>query len=146
MHIHPGSLNDGYRLPVQKDQRRSNVAVAVDVEVDPGPDPGVAGARPPDHRHGDASVAARAGLQSASQRHDHLGGQHADRDAQVAYLNEQASVHLAAGDAAISVDTKKEELVAAYKDNGREWPPSPRPASATSSTTTPSKANRITRH
>src|SRR5271166_2638581 len=40
------------------DQGRSDVAVAVDVEVDPGPDPGVAGARPPGHRHGDASIAA----------------------------------------------------------------------------------------
>src|SRR5207342_2124707 len=35
------------------------------------------------------------------------GGQHPDRDAQFRYLNEQAAQHLDAGDAVISVDTKK---------------------------------------
>ena len=35
------------------------------------------------------------------------GGQHPDRDAQFRYLNEQAAQHLHAGDAVISVDTKK---------------------------------------
>jgi hypothetical protein len=51
------------------------------------------------------------------------GGQHRDRDAQFAYLNERAGEHLAAGDPVISVDTKKKELVGAYKNNGREWMP-----------------------
>ena len=55
------------------------------------------------------------------------GHQHVDRDAQFAYLNEQATVHLAAGDAVISVDTKKKELVGAYKNNGREWHPKGEP-------------------
>ena len=35
------------------------------------------------------------------------GGQHPDRDAQFAYLNDQATDHLATGDPVISVDTKK---------------------------------------
>ena len=55
------------------------------------------------------------------------GGQHLDRDAQFAYLNDQATDHLAAGDPVISVDTKKKELVGAYKNNGREWQPKGEP-------------------
>lgn len=51
------------------------------------------------------------------------GGQHPDRDAQFEYLNEQASAHLAAGEPVISVDTKKKELVGAYKNRGTEWRP-----------------------
>ena len=55
------------------------------------------------------------------------GGQHADRDAQFAYLNDQATAHLACGDPVISVDTKKKELVGAYKNGGREWQPTGEP-------------------
>src|SRR5665811_935373 len=51
------------------------------------------------------------------------GGQHPDRDAQFSYLNDQAAGHQEAGDPAISVDTKKKELVGAYKNGGREWRP-----------------------
>ena len=51
------------------------------------------------------------------------GGQHPDRDAQFCYLNEQAAQHLAAGDAVISVDTKKKELVGPYSNGGTEWRP-----------------------
>jgi hypothetical protein len=52
------------------------------------------------------------------------GNQHADRDAQFAYLNDQAKDHLGTGDPVISVDTKKKELVGPYKNGGREWRPS----------------------
>lgn len=55
------------------------------------------------------------------------GGQHPDRDAQFAYLNDQAQDHLASGDAVISVDTKKKELVGAFKNGGREWHPEGQP-------------------
>jgi hypothetical protein len=55
------------------------------------------------------------------------GGQHVDRDAQFGYLNSRAADHLAAGDAVISVDAKKKELVGAYKNNGREWHPKGEP-------------------
>jgi len=55
------------------------------------------------------------------------GDQHLDRDAQFAYLNDQATDHLATGDPVISVDTKKKELVGAYKNNGREWQPKGEP-------------------
>jgi len=55
------------------------------------------------------------------------GNQHADRDAQFGYLNDQAKAHLASDDAVISVDTKKKELVGAYKNGGREWQPTGQP-------------------
>ncbi len=49
------------------------------------------------------------------------GKQHPDRDAQFRYLNDQVSAFLAAGLPVISVDTKKKELVGAYKNGGREY-------------------------
>jgi transposase len=55
------------------------------------------------------------------------GGQHEDRDAQFGYLNDQVRAHLGTGDAVISVDTKKKELVGAYKNGGREWNPAGQP-------------------
>jgi hypothetical protein len=51
------------------------------------------------------------------------GSQHADRDAQFGYLNNQVADHLAAGQPVISVDTKKKELVGDFKNGGREWRP-----------------------
>lgn len=51
------------------------------------------------------------------------GNQHADRDAQFNYLNDQAQDHLDTGDLVISVDTKKKELVGSYKNGGRQWRP-----------------------
>ncbi len=55
------------------------------------------------------------------------GSSHPDRDAQFAYLNDQACAHMDAGDPVISVDTKKKELVGAYKNGGREWSPAGAP-------------------
>src|SRR6202158_1293715 len=55
------------------------------------------------------------------------GGRHPDRDAQFGYLNDQAQEFMAAGDAVISVDTKKKELVGTYKNGGREWNPAGEP-------------------
>ena len=68
------------------------------------------------------------------------GTQHADRDAQFGYLNDQASDHLATGDPVISVDTKKKELVGPYKNGGREWrpPATPSRSRSTTSSTRPS--------
>jgi len=51
------------------------------------------------------------------------GTQHPDRDAQFCYLNDQVGEFLAAGLPVISVDTKKKELVGAYKNGGREYQP-----------------------
>jgi Rhodopirellula transposase DDE domain len=55
------------------------------------------------------------------------GGQHADRDEQFSYLNDQAAEHVAAGDPVISVDTKKKELVGNFKNNGTQWRPGGNP-------------------
>jgi hypothetical protein len=46
-----------------------------------------------------------------------------DRDAQFRYINDQAVAQLRARRPVISVDTKKKELVGAYKNAGREWRP-----------------------
>jgi hypothetical protein len=51
------------------------------------------------------------------------GSQHPDRDAQFWYLNDQVMEHAATGDAVISVDTKKKELIGEFKNGGREWLP-----------------------
>jgi Rhodopirellula transposase DDE domain len=51
------------------------------------------------------------------------GAQHPDRDAQFGYVNQQAKVHLAAGQPVVSVDTKKKELVGNYANGGVEWQP-----------------------
>ena len=55
------------------------------------------------------------------------GGQHPDRDAQFGYLNDQAQAHMDGGDAVVSVDTKKKELVGEFKNGGREWHPAGHP-------------------
>ena len=49
--------------------------------------------------------------------------QHPDRDAQFRYLNDQVTTFLTAGLPVISVDTKKKELVGAYKNGGKEYQP-----------------------
>ena len=55
------------------------------------------------------------------------GTSHPDRDAQFGYLNAQVSEALAAGEPAISVDTKKKELVGDFKNGGREYRPKGQP-------------------
>src|SRR3954463_13689221 len=55
------------------------------------------------------------------------GAQHPDRDAQFRYLNQQAKAYQAAGDPVVSVDTKKKELVGAFKNAGRQWRPKGEP-------------------
>jgi Rhodopirellula transposase DDE domain len=55
------------------------------------------------------------------------GPQHPDRDAQFRYLNRQEASFRASGDPVISVDTKKKELVGAFKNAGRTWRPQGKP-------------------
>ena len=55
------------------------------------------------------------------------GSHHPDRDAQFGYINQQVTAALAAGEPAISVDTKKKELVGDFKNAGREYHPKGRP-------------------
>ena len=48
------------------------------------------------------------------------GTNHPDRDAQFAHINAEVKATIAAGEPAISVDTKKKELVGDFKNGGRE--------------------------
>ena len=48
------------------------------------------------------------------------GGNHPDRNAQFAHINTTVQAAIAAGEPAISVDTKKKELVGDFKNGGRE--------------------------
>ncbi|MBK8012897.1 MAG: ISAzo13 family transposase [Deltaproteobacteria bacterium] len=48
------------------------------------------------------------------------GAQHPDRNAQFEHINETLRLQLEANQPAISVDTKKKELVGSYKNDGRE--------------------------
>lgn len=56
------------------------------------------------------------------------GAQHPDRNAQFEYINEKVRQHLEAGEPAISVDTKKKELVGSFKNAGQELRPKGTPA------------------
>ena len=51
------------------------------------------------------------------------GKQHPDRDAQFRHINGTVSQAIAAGQPAISIDTKKKELVGEFENGGREWHP-----------------------
>src|SRR4029450_5070632 len=55
------------------------------------------------------------------------GPQHPDRDAQFRYLNRQVKAFRRTSDPVISVDTKKKELVGAFKNGGRRWMPQGQP-------------------
>jgi hypothetical protein len=55
------------------------------------------------------------------------GNQHPERDAQFHYLNEQTKQFLQQGLPVISVDTKKKELVGAFKNPGQQWLPQGQP-------------------
>ena len=60
-------------------------------------------------------------LQANQKRRE--GAQHTDRDAQFRYINRQAQRAVRRRAPAISVDTKKKELVGDFKNGGRLWRP-----------------------
>jgi hypothetical protein len=55
------------------------------------------------------------------------GSSHPDRNAQFEYINRRVRRQLAGRQPAISVDTKKKELVGDFKNAGREWHPQGQP-------------------
>src|ERR1035441_11099637 len=55
------------------------------------------------------------------------GAQHADRDAQFRHIDALARAHLSDGQPAISVDTKKKEVVGNLANKGKEWQPKGQP-------------------
>src|SRR5882762_6929684 len=55
------------------------------------------------------------------------GNQSPDRDAQFEHINATVAAALTQAQPVISVDTKKKELVGAFKNGGREWRPTGKP-------------------
>src|ERR1039457_7724138 len=53
--------------------------------------------------------------------------QHRNRDQQFRYINRQVASFRNSGDPALSVDTKKKELVGPFKNGGRTWRPQGKP-------------------
>ena len=74
-----------------------------------------------------AGLLREMGYSLQSNRKTLEGASHPDRDAQFAYINDQVKSALAAGQPAISVDTKKKELVGDFKNGGREYRPKGQP-------------------
>jgi Rhodopirellula transposase DDE domain len=70
---------------------------------------------------------AHLGYRLQATRKTREGGQHADRDAQFNHIARRAAQYQAAGDPVISVDTKKKELIGAFKNGGQEWQPKGQP-------------------
>jgi transposase len=70
---------------------------------------------------------AHLGYSLQATRKTREGGQHADRDAQFNHIARRAAQYQAAGDPVISVDTKKKELIGAFKNGGQEWQPKGQP-------------------
>jgi hypothetical protein len=62
-----------------------------------------------------------SGFSLQANRKVHEGGKHPDRNAQFEHINRTVKDRLRRGEPAISVDTKKKELVGSYKNAGREW-------------------------
>jgi transposase len=70
-----------------------------------------------------AHVLRSLGYSLQSNRKSLEGSQHPDRDAQFRLINERVGAAIAAGEPAISIDTKKKELVGEFANRGREWRP-----------------------
>jgi hypothetical protein len=74
-----------------------------------------------------ADLLKEQGYSLQANRKTREGSRHPDRNAQFEHLNGQVKKQLAAGEPAISVDTKKKELVGDFKNPGRVWRPQGRP-------------------
>jgi hypothetical protein len=78
------------------------------------------------HRVGPRTVAAllhEAGYSLQANRKTREGRAHPDRNAQFEYINASVVRALSRDQPAVSVDTKKKELVGDFKNGGREWRP-----------------------
>jgi hypothetical protein len=74
-------------------------------------------------QHSLAKLLTKLGYSLQSSRKKLEGAQHPDRNAQFEHVNETVRRQRQANDPAISVDTKKKELVGAYKNAGQELRP-----------------------
>jgi len=70
-----------------------------------------------------ATLLHELGYSLQGNRKTREGTSHPDRNAQFEYINRQVSDAVARNQPAISVDTKKKELVGDFKNSGREWRP-----------------------
>ena len=68
-----------------------------------------------------------AGYSLQANRKTREGEYHPDRDAQFGHINDQVLLRERQGQPAISVDTKKKELLGDFKNGGSEWQPAGRP-------------------
>ena len=74
-----------------------------------------------------AQLLRDAGYSLQANRKTREGADHPDRNAQFEHINRQAGRQIRQGWPAISVDTKKKELVGDFKNSGREWRPQGKP-------------------
>jgi hypothetical protein len=74
-----------------------------------------------------ADLLREMGYSLQANRKTREGTSHPDRDAQFGYINDQVKQALAAREPAISVDTKKKELVGDFKNAGRDYRPKGQP-------------------
>jgi hypothetical protein len=74
-----------------------------------------------------ATLLGQAGYSLQGNRKTREGASHPDRNAQFEYLNAEVAKFLKRGQPAISVDTKKKELVGDFKNGGRDWRPRGQP-------------------
>ena len=74
-----------------------------------------------------ASLLKSAGYSLQSNSKTKEGSSHPDRNAQFEYIARRVSKYQRNGQPAVSVDTKKKELVGEFKNAGREWRPKGRP-------------------
>jgi transposase len=71
-----------------------------------------------------AQLLRSLGYSLQSNRKTLEGARHPDRDVQFRLINERVAAAIAASEPAISIDTKKKELVGEFANAGREWRPS----------------------
>ena len=74
-----------------------------------------------------AGLLRKAGYSLQANRKTREGNQHPDRNAQFEYLNDQVRRFHHCGQPAISIDTKKKELVGDFRNVGTEWCPQGEP-------------------
>jgi Rhodopirellula transposase DDE domain len=89
-----------------------------------------AGLRALGHRVGHdvvGSLLKKLGYSLQGNRKTLEGSDHVDRDAQFRHIGETVKQAIAAGQPAISVDTKKKELIGPFKNGGREYRPAGSP-------------------
>lgn len=74
-----------------------------------------------------AQLLAEAHYSLQANQKNREGSHHPDRNAQFEHISREVATQLRSGQPAISVDTKKKELVGDFKNGGREWQPKGRP-------------------